>query len=601
MSKRDWRNNTGSDGDDGGGGKPKALSTEELRDAQLAMQLADDDEIPMLEENSHHNIDNHYHLTSTSATMPTRTTSSIIVPMHYWRESKRTETIYSQQLRTNAGVENVLRKDPLFQGITIESYPVTFSNRQVNRADVLSTPVIASMIRALYENLPALSTPPPTNKKTTVWIMAVSLVRFGKKKEDLQVIVDALTRISDKLEVEIMPLDCFGIPMDRAIPILTEYVDELKKISREIGTNQDQGKCVTANADSLDEQRFVSSEAKVIKKSLKQGDVKLKAMIERGLNLGAKGTVEGGVDGDARIINFTIVYTMGHEKFVEKYLEALMKIKACSKVGGELSSFIKKEVQVLATFVHPYKGKKLRGMYFRRSKGSKSRLCFGVPEDQFTVSASDMKYHHLDDIKLEEENIAIYFDDGLKRWALTNPQYISYLAALLAGAFDDVYISQPNRIGQDAGVIALHEAACTYSGTERHFSKAIGKDVNELTEVEERRSKAIKKAKKDFDGRIEHCRNECLPRSANVDAVDAGRVTYELSKLMSVVGTSRLSTEEKAKNGNNDGQNRGNDNDGSDQDSIGSDCVSEYGLSESESDDEEEDDKKETDHPIEKN
>mmetsp|Transcript_17936 Transcript_17936/g.26679 ORF Transcript_17936/g.26679 Transcript_17936/m.26679 type:complete len:392 (+) Transcript_17936:3-1178(+) len=391
--------------------------------------------------------------------------------------------------------------------------------------------------------------------------------------------------------------------MNEAILILTNYIDEVEKINREIGTSRDQGKCVTANAHSHDEQRFVSSNAKIIKSLVKRGDDALKKMIERGLNLmttvdNAKGTVE--TDSNARITNITIGYVRGREKFVEEYLEALKRIKSYQKDGEELISFIIEQIQGLADFVHDYNGPKLRGMYFRKSDGTKYRLCFGVPEDQFANSVSDMKYQH-PNMKLEEENIAIYFDDGVRRSVLTNPKYISYLAALIAGAFDDVYISQPNRIGQDAGVVALHEAACTYSGTERHFSKAIGKDVNELTEVEERRSKAIKKAKKDFDGRIEHCRNECLPRSANVDAVDAGRVTYELSKLMSVVGTSRLSTEEKAKNGNNDGQNRGNDNDGSDQDSIGSDCVSEYGLSESESDDEEEDDKKETDHPIEKN
>mmetsp|Transcript_29192 Transcript_29192/g.43863 ORF Transcript_29192/g.43863 Transcript_29192/m.43863 type:complete len:538 (-) Transcript_29192:64-1677(-) len=527
--------------------------------------------------------------------------NALLVPIYHWRESKGTESIDSQQLRTTAAIENVLRKDAHFQGITIEPYTKIFISRQVNRDEVLSDIAISDLLDALEDNLPDLpeSTPRPTNKKTIVWIMAVSLLRFGKKKEQLQAIVDTLKGISDKLEVEIMPLDCFGIPMDRAIPILTDYIDGLEKISREIGTNRDQGKYVMADAHSQKEQSYVTSEAKVIKRRLEQGDVKLKAMIERGLNFvkvidSAEGTLEGTVesDGDAKITNITIVYTMGPDKFVEKYLEALKKIKASPKIGEELSSFIKEEVKVLARFVHEYKGKKLTGMYFRISHASRTLLCFGVPKDQFTMSASDMKFHH-PDIEFEERNIAIFFDYLMDRSALTNPEFISYLAALIAGAFDDVYISQPNRIGQDAAVVALHEAACTNSGTVRHFTKAIGKDVDVLTEKEENRSKALKKAKKDFNDRIEQCRNEYLPRSANVDAVDAGSVTYELSKAMKVVGSSQLSKEEKAKNGNNDGQNRGND---SDQDSIGSDCMSEYGLSESESDDEEEE---ETDHAME--
>eukprot|EP00985_Skeletonema_marinoi_P008079 scaffold3592_cov139-Skeletonema_marinoi.AAC.11 len=530
------------------------------------------------------------------------TVDSLLVPMHYWRESERTESIDSQQLRTTAAIENVLRKDPNFKDINIVQYPKIFISKQVNRDDVLSDIAIPDLLNALEDNLPDLpeSTPRPTNKKTIVWIMAVSLLRFGKKKEQLQAIVDTLKGISDKLEVEIMPLDCFGIPMDRAIPILRDYIDGLEKISREIGTNRDQGKNVMADAHSQKEQSYVSSEAKVIKTRLEQGDVKLKAMIECGLNFvkvidSAEGTLEGTVesDGDAKITNITIVYTMGPDKFVEKYLAALKRIKASPKIGEELSSFIKEEVEVLARFVHEYKGKKLTGMYFRRSPASRSLLCFGVPKDQFTMNASDMKFHH-PDIEFEERNIAIFFDDRETRRKLSKPAYLSYLAALIAGAFDDVYISQPNRIGQDARVVALHEAACMYSSTERHFSKAIGKDVDVLTEMEEKRYEAMKKAKKDFNDGIEQCRNEYLPRSANVDAVDAGSVTYELSKVMKVVGSSLLSKEEKAKNGNNDGQNRGND---SDQDSIGSDCMSEYGLSESESDDEE--DKEETDHAME--
>lgn len=141
------------------------------------------------------------------------------------------------------------------------------------------------MIRALHSNLPDLSTPPPTNEKTTVWIVAVSLLRFGKEKRQLQTIVDSLTGISGKLEVKIMSLDSFGIPMDKVIPILTDYIDEFDEISHEIGTNNDQGKNSMADSDFHDEQSFVSSNARKVKKRLKQGDVELKEMIERGLNL----------------------------------------------------------------------------------------------------------------------------------------------------------------------------------------------------------------------------------------------------------------------------------------------------------------------------
>eukprot|EP00984_Skeletonema_dohrnii_P022604 scaffold11714_cov102-Skeletonema_dohrnii-CCMP3373.AAC.1 len=465
---------------------------------------------------------------------------SLLVPIYHLRESEKTVSIASQQLRTTASIENVLSKDPHFQGITIEPYPTIFTSRQVGRDKVLSDIAIPALIYALEENLPDLpkSTPRPTNKKPTVWIVAVSLLRFGKKKEQLQVIVNALTGISDKLEVKIMPLDCFGVPMNEAILILTNYIDEVEKINREIGTSRDQGKCVTANAHSHDEQRFVSSNAKIIKSLVKRGDDALKKMIERGLNLmttvdNAKGTVE--TDSNARITNITIGYVRGREKFVEEYLEALKRIKSYQKDGEELISFIIEQIQGLADFVHDYNGPKLRGMYFRKSDGTKYRLCFGVPEDQFANSVSDMKYQH-PNMKLEEENIAIYFDDGVRRSVLTNPKYISYLAALIAGAFDDVYISQPNRIGQDAGVVALHEAACKYRGTKRHFTKAIGKDVNVLADKEEKRSEAMKNAKKKFNVGIEQCRKKYLPPS--VDA-KAGNVTYELSTTMMVVGNFR--------------------------------------------------------------
>jgi hypothetical protein len=129
------------------------------------------------------------------------TMSSLLVPIYYLRESEKTETIDSQILRTTASIEKILQNDPHFESFTISPYPKTFISRQVNRNDVLSKPVIYNMIRALHSNLPDLSTPPPTNEKTTVWIVAVSLLRFGKEKKQLQTIVDLLTGVSGELEV----------------------------------------------------------------------------------------------------------------------------------------------------------------------------------------------------------------------------------------------------------------------------------------------------------------------------------------------------------------------------------------------------------------
>ena len=181
---------------------------------------------------------------------------------------------------------------------------------------------------------------------------------------------------------------------------------------------------------------------------------------------------------------------------------------------------------------------------------------------------SSIAYHHKG---LEQIDVVMLADDQKVRSAPTNPKYMIYIAAIIAGMFDDVYVTLPNRINQDKIIVELFDAICVFSKTQRYYTNGIGKDVNELaSKKEEEKHIAQKINKRNFNNSMNQCRQHLPRRQAAKD----GKVSFELSLEIKNVGSSRLTKEEKQmygiSNDNGGHHNSGIDNDVDDDDIIAS-------------------------------
>ena len=203
----------------------------------------------------------------------------IIVTVDVGRESKRTETLFVQWDRT-AAAENLLSKHPKFggggaaaaqlggttRGATIIQYPVFFGAAQTNRDEVMGSDAFNGLVECLSLGLPQLPTFDPEEKKrVVVWIISVSLLRFGKDKKELEKAIYMLENICPCFPVSVVPLDCFKLPLPKVIPLLVEHLTEKKRISRDVASRGNQGKHVPSTASSLKEVVAVKKSAKKIK------------------------------------------------------------------------------------------------------------------------------------------------------------------------------------------------------------------------------------------------------------------------------------------------------------------------------------------------
>lgn len=162
-----------------------------------------------------------------------------------------------------------------------------------------------------------------------------------------------------------MPLDSFGISTKESIPILVNYIKEEELIHREIATDRDQGKNVIPDPSSEEEQKFVSSNAKEIKKCFKLEDDGLKEMIEHGLNImtevdSKKGEVQ--MNDDGRIIRIEIGYTLDRNSFVA--IDVPRCFEECQRVsngGGRKRIFYQGATRVSCPFCASVQGEEIDG------------------------------------------------------------------------------------------------------------------------------------------------------------------------------------------------------------------------------------------------
>lgn len=470
----------------------------------------------------------------------------IIVTIHVGRESKKTQSLLVQWDRT-AAADNLLRKHPNFGGnaaaqlggttsnATIVQYPVFYGAGQTNRDEVMSSDAFMGLVECLKLGLPQLTFNPEEKKRVVVWIISVSLLRFGKDQDQLVKAIYLLENICPFFPVVVMPLDCFKLPLGDVIPLLVEQITEKKRISHEVASNRNQGKHVPSNAASLEEVVVVKKRSKEIKAMFEEKNKSLKECVEKALSIVEfedGGTTKVEEDEYGKISGVTIGFTTTQKVFEKEYRKAIKVINAA--VGDEeRKAAVNEQLTNLQRRVQQYEGgKKLNVVYCRKSWAEvekRTGRVFGVPACQMSMNLADLEYHY-DDFK--KQDLAIFFDEAGGR-RKECPEYMRYFAALLAGVFRATISTAPNRIDGRKGPNELHGKACDSKGMSSHFSEAIGKATDALVDKEEERVDQIRASIKAYNDGIEALRKEHLPMEASV-----GVISYFVSKGMSEIGRS---------------------------------------------------------------
>ena len=488
-----------------------------------------------------------------------------VVPLLYTRESEDTTSAFSQRIRCTAAVKR-LKEDPQLEGIHItDIYPTIYPSKQVNRNDVLGSESLQAMMVALAEGLPKL---PSTleNKQAEVWIITVSLLRYGKTRKQLKYITKVLQKLGNKnLKIRLMPLDAFGLPPDRVMNILVDYIEGVERIHRDICTNFDQGKNVAAEPSYVLDQQAVTSGAKEMKKRLmNENDDGLKEFVKRGTKLVTEANGNNPTTTTNETPAIVIKYHHGRDRFKQIYRESMKEIANCSN-GDERKRLTKDRISTLKTYVTVCNdAQQLIGAYSRRSPGSRTAvLCDNVPASQMSYNFSCIEWNH--NVKtIEDIDVALFVDDQKKRSASANDAYVTFLAAILARAFTEVYITLPARISQHSAAIELFCAACEESDVTYYFTMGLGKDIEELAKMEEEKHRLLREILEIYKKSIIRCRNEFLPCEAS-----PGTITIRVSEFMSDIGSSkvteRMMAEFIAFDGNNDGQYKNNHRAGNDE------------------------------------
>ena len=464
--------------------------------------------------------------------------NGFVLPLVHCRESEKTKSAFSQRLRCTTAVDK-LKEDPQLEGIHIHDiYPIIYSSRQVNRNDALSADPLWAMIEDIRNGLTHL---PATleNKQVELWIITVSLLRYGKTRSQLEYILGVLQELGDEnLKVRLMPLDAFGIPPERAMNILIELIEGVERIHRNICTNFDQGKNVVAEPSYVAEQQAVTSGAKTMKKRL-MNESGLKDFIKRGTKLvteanGNKTTTTCTMDSNNETSNIEIGYPLGRKRFEKKYLETMKELQNYSN-GAERKELTHDKINTLKKYVAAYNNvRKLLGSYFRRSPGSRTAaLCDNVPRRQASYNFSCIECH--EGRTIEGIDVALFVDDQKRRSALANDAYVTFLAAILAGIFTKVYITLPARVSQHSVAIEMFCAACEISRVTVYFTIGLGKNIDELVLMEEEKHRLLKELFETYKRKMDNCRNEFLPSTAS-----PGTITIRVSEVMKRVESSKV-------------------------------------------------------------